>query len=321
MDVTMRQVRIFLTVVEHRSFTAAARSMHLSQSAVSRSTQELETAARTELLVRASRHLSLTRAGEEFTHLARSAVDSFDKMQRGFERYLLGASGGVHIAMLPSIAAVIIPPIAARFREKFPDVNLNIVDFLASDLDEYAISETADFSISFLPAHSGVGRRDARRAPDIRETPLLQDDLLVILPPEHPLLASEVVTWKQAAMYPLIATSPHSSTGILVDQTLSANGIDYQVHTQTRNIAAVGGIVSAGIGISLVPALALPLMSFGNFETRILVEPRVTRSLGIIGPMTSLLAPPAQRFREILLQAAKEGGNLPKHVRWLPRSG
>ncbi|MFD7896965.1 LysR substrate-binding domain-containing protein [Streptomyces sp. NPDC059568] len=271
MDITLRQLEIFSAVARSCSFTGAANELLVSQPAISRTVTELERKLHAVLLVRTTRSVELTEAGEEFFAVATEILEAYRRSLDWFADYQSGRRGQVTVATLPSVAAVILPAVVAGFLEENPGVQVRLVDGTSEQVLEALRDGSADFAIAEVgPASAGLSMR-----------PLLDDPLVAVLPRGHALADQVRVAWTDLAGEPFIAFGPGSSIRRLVDLGLAQAGVEPRHRLEAGTVATAGGMISAGLGVSAIPELALALMPSGPLVTRPLGEPSIRRRIAV----------------------------------------
>lgn len=296
LGLTPRQLSIFTRVARCRSFSAAAVELHLAQSVVSRTVQEIERQLHISLLHRTTRAVELTAAGEKFLELADQILRCHANAAREFNRFVDGDAGTVDIAALPSVAAVLLPSAISSFLCHHPGVRLRIRDGLADTVMHDVDSGAAE-----------IGIAPCRHIPtSLVARPLVTDRLFAVMPHEHRLAQRPFVRWRDLSGATFIALSGTSSVRSLTDQAMSSAGIPADNLIETANVATVGGLVAAGLGLSALPTLVLPMISFAGLANRQLIDPPIDRQLGIIRRRDRTLSPPAARFAEHLQDRADE---------------
>ena len=144
----MRQLAAYTAVARAASFTAAAAEMHVSQSSLSRAVADLERQLGVQLLERDTRNVQFTAAGVEALRVAEQIVTAHRAGMKELRRYLLGESGTVAVATLPSVAAVLLPQVISDFRERRPQVAVRLLDGLERSVLDRVLSGDADFAIT-----------------------------------------------------------------------------------------------------------------------------------------------------------------------------
>lgn len=305
MDTTLRQLSAYVAVARASSFTAAAAQLHASQSSLSRAVADLERQVGAQLLARDTRNVQLTPAGTEALRIAEQIVNAHRSGMKELERFLLGESGTVAVATLPSVAAALLPQVIAGFRRQWPRVAVHIMDGLERSVLDHVLRGDADFAITTLEPFGQLEHR-----------PLVQDRFVAVLPENHPLAERPEVTWEDLAREPFLAVGPQSSVRRLTDAAFAQVDVHAAPAAEAGSVATVGGLVAAGLGVTAMPALVLPLLGGGPVVHRPLVGPTVDRRLDVAVRAHRPLPLAAQRFLETL-QEVKEGQHeLPPGVSW-----
>ncbi|MGP3918932.1 LysR family transcriptional regulator [Nonomuraea sp. 10N515B] len=311
MEANLRLLAAYAAVARAASFTAAAAELHVSQSSLSRAVAELERLLGAQLLARDTRNVQLTAAGAETLRVAEQIVTAHRSGMKELERYLLGESGVVAVATLPSLAAVLLPQVISEFRQRRPLVSLRIMDGLEQVVLGRVLSGDADFAISTVGATSE----------QLDHRPLIKDRFHAVLPEHHPLADRERVTWEELAREPFLAVGPESSVRRLTDSAFAQAGTTATLAAEAGSVATVGGLVTAGLGVSAMPALVLPLMgAAGPLVYRPLAEPAVDRRLDVVVRARRTLPLATSAFLDLLDSFRREQRTLPTGVTWNHRA-
>ncbi|MFF0160965.1 LysR family transcriptional regulator [Streptomyces sp. NPDC005263] len=305
MENNLRQLAAYAAVARARSFTAAAARLHVSQSSLSRAVADLERQLGTLLLERDTRNVQLTVAGVEALRIAEQIVNAHRSGMKELERFLLGEAGTVAVATLPSVAAVLLPPAIAGFRRQWPRVTMQIMDGLEQSVLGRVLSGDADFAIT-------TGEPSGQ----LEHRPLVRDRFVAVLPQDHPLAEGPEVSWEELSREPFLAVGPESSVRRLTDAAFAQIGVRAAPATEAGNVATVGGLVAAGLGVSALPALVLPLLGTGSIVHRPLVGPVVDRRLDVALRARRALPVAASRFLETLEDSRARHNDLPPGVSW-----
>lgn len=306
MDATVRQLAAYAAVARAKSFTAAAAQLHVSQSSLSRTVAELERSLGAQLLERDTRNVTLTPTGLETLRVADEVLNAHRAGMQELEQFVLGEAGTVAISTLPSIAAVLLPKVLARFRSEHPQVAVHIMDGLERTVLRRVSSGDADFAITT------VGVPTAR----LEHSPWVRDRFVAVLPQQHPLATREEVTWRELAAEPLLAVGRDSSVRRLADAAFAQVDVSTTPTAEAGSIATVGGLVAAGLGVAAMPALVLPLMAADAVVHRPLVEPIVDRRLELVQRARRPLTAAGRHFLDTLEQCRCDDAVLPAGVSW-----
>lgn len=300
MDLSLQQLRMILAVHDAGGFTLAAQRSHLAQSSLSRTVREVERKLGVELFRRTTRELAITPEGAEFCTVARRIVGSFDAGMNHFDGFLAGARGQVRIATLPSLAAILLPPVISAYRAEHPHVDVAIEDALSGEVLRRVRSGAVDLAVTV--------RLDGSED-DLEVHPLVADRFCCVFPPGHRFAEHTRLDWAELAGEPYIAFDTGSSIRRHTDRAFP----NARPALEARNIAAVAGLVAAGLGVSAVPGLVLPLMGFAGLGHLPLSGPEVHRRVVVIRDPARPLAPAADAFLRALRSPA---GELPAEASW-----
>src|SRR5699024_5389148 len=281
MDVTLRQFQVFATVARCGSFTDAAEQLHGAQSSLSRTVMAMERTLGVSLMERTTRKVRCTAEGSEVLAVAERLLSRHRAEMNGLERYLRGDRGAVTVATLPSLAATLLPPAIVRLRRA---------------------AQRGDLALVVV----------GRFRPKTRSAPLVRDRFQAVLPMGHPLAERAALTWAELATEPFVVTGGDSSVRRVAENALSDAGVLSPHLIQAGNISTVGGLVSAGIGVSALPALALPLMGFASHVRRPIEGPVTERGVSVVVPEHGHPSPVARRFLRVLRVMRKEEVALPE---------
>ena len=274
MNISSRQIDAFLALAAQRNFTRAAAQCHLSQPSFSALIRALEDALGLRLFDRSTRHVALTAEGENFHASALRIRAEVDAALAGMRDAAQLRRGRVAIALLPSLAAGWLPGVLADFHARHPGVELDIADVLSEPCMERVASGRADFALAAIRADT----------PELQAEPFCQDGFHLVCRADHPLatrtLPAGPAQLRVLAEWPFIHLARHSS----VRQYLEAAFHPQAMNTlmEVEQLATVMGMVRAGLGISVVPALTLFHFDQPGLVTRPLSLPGLTRQIYLV---------------------------------------
>jgi DNA-binding transcriptional LysR family regulator len=240
-------IQAFLAVAESGSFGLAAERLHLTQTAISHRMRKLEDSLGVQLLVRTSRGISLTAAGEALLPRARAAVRQLEESCEVVRRHGEDAPRWISFACLPTIAAGIAAPLLEQARRLLPDVPVRLFDSSPDEIVELVQSGTAAFGLS-------VARPPV---PGLASEAIAREPFVLACPKDHPLARSEAVEWAQLKGEPLVRLSLPAGNSATIDESVGAlrEGLHW-VYEAQRTAAALK-LVRAGLGLTIVPRLAV----------------------------------------------------------------
>lgn len=249
MNYSLRQLRVFVTVAQARSFSRAGEMIGLSQSAVSHSVKELETQTGVKLLDRTTREVVLTEAGQQLATRLERLLDELNSTLRDVGRLGQQLSGTVRVAASQTISAHLIPQCIAESNHRYPDI-----DFVLHDRPQQWVLESirqgeVDFGIVIDPG----------AVSDLECEVVLSEPFLMLCRDDDPLASLPQVTWQALQGANLVLQDYASGSRPLIDAALAAQGVKATIVQEIGHPATLFPMVEAGIGISVLPALALPL--------------------------------------------------------------
>lgn len=254
--VDLSALRLMQAVRDEGTLTAAAESLGVSQPAVSQHVQRLEKRLGTPLLVRAGRSVRLTEAGEVLAKHGESVSAALRAAEAEVVALTGLAAGVVRLAVFPSATAALVPRALALLRTRFPGVQVRLEEAEPPESLGRVRSGAADVVLAF--AYDGVelGRgEDDLSGLNVQE--MLSDPMLVALPSGHRLAGQGEVDLAALAQEQWIAGCPRCRGHLL--EMASACGFAPDVAFATDDYSAVLGLVGAGLGVALLPAMVQPI--------------------------------------------------------------
>ena len=206
MDVTLRQLRAYLAVLEASSFSEAAKAMHLSQAALSGLIKELESRVGVRLLDRTTRRVSSSVVGEAFEPMARRVLASLDEALEGLTSFRELRRGLVRVAAPETLSCTLLPHLIAGYSASHPGVDVRFDDVPIQQV--LAGLQNGSTDIGFGPA--GVLADEA-----VETHPICSDPLWVALRPDDALVRGQSVSWKDLRDRPLINYMPNIAINVL----------------------------------------------------------------------------------------------------------
>jgi DNA-binding transcriptional LysR family regulator len=289
MNLSARHLRAFVALAEERHFTRAAQRCHLTQPAFSALIRALEEGAGMRLFDRTTRHVELTAEGRVLDASARRLLADFDLVMEDLRDHAARRRGRVALAALPSLAAGWLPGILADFHRAYPNIALTLRDALLDPCLDMVRDGEVDFAVA------------SRRA-DMSELDsefLHADRFHLVCRDDHPLAAQPAVTLAQIVKWPLIQLARNSSVRQHLDAALGRRRLRPLV--EVEHLATVTGLVAAGLGVSIVPAMTLFHFRRPGLSIRPLAGKAPTRSLYLVRRSGRSLPLAAQTLYDTLL--------------------
>lgn len=279
----------FRAVAELANFRKAAESVHLSQPAFSRRIDKLEQALGVQLLERTTRRVTLTAVGRDFERKVRDLLDELDATLLGIRGVAATRMGEVTVACVPSTVYYYLSQVIRRYHEVCPKVRVKVFDAGANEVLAAVSRSEADFGIDFIGAQEG----------ELEFKPLVEERFVAACRRDHPLARQRSVTWAQLAAHDYISVSRRSGNRLLLDQALAGVAGRPQSIYETQHVTTMLGLVEAGLGVAAVPSMAMPGPDHPLLVSVALVDPVVTRKMGLIRRRGRSLSPAAQQLYDL----------------------
>ena len=280
-------------MAEHLSFVKAAERLSVSTSALTRRVQRLEDVIGLPLFVRNTRSVALSSAGQRFLPHALTVMASLAAAVQDVREGERDRAMSLTLASLPTLTARLLPDIIRRFRERWPHIHVRVIECSADMVIERVRDGTADFGFTFDPSlASGKGAI----APGLVFQKVLTDPYCLITPVDHLLAAQDAVRWSELKPHAAIAAGSSSGNMRLLREALG--GIDWLSDTvyEVDHLSTSIGMVAAGLGVSVIPSCVAPEAQARGVLVRPLIEPEVSRTLGLVRRRGERLADPARQF-------------------------
>jgi DNA-binding transcriptional LysR family regulator len=246
------RLRVLCEVVSRGSFSGAAESLAYTQSAVSQSIARLEAETGAELVVRDRRRVRPTAAGATLIDHAEAIFAQVEAAEADLDAILGIRAGRLRVASFPSAGATLMPLAVATFRERHPGVELTLAEGEPEEIGPRL--RAGEFDLALLFEFPGVRERPGV---GLRTVALLEDPMHVALPGAHPLAGKPAVKLEDLRDEDWVQTSAASPCARHVVRSCLAAGFEPHVTFESDDYETVQGLVAAGVGVALIPRLAL----------------------------------------------------------------
>ncbi|MGP2733824.1 LysR family transcriptional regulator [Serratia bockelmannii] len=293
MNYSLKQLRVFVAIARHGSFSRAGEAIGLTQSAVSHSVKELEAEVGVRLLDRTTREVALTDAGLRLANRVERLLDELQAALLDARSFGVQRSGTVRVATSQTISAHLMPQCIAAGEREYPEIRIMLRDQAQQQVLHSVRNAEVDFGIVVDPV----------QAVDLECEAVLHEPFLLLCRDDHPFAAQQEVRWSALNGCRLVLQDYASGSRPLIDSALRQQGIEAQVVQEIGHPATLFPMVAEGIGISIFPALALPLPEGGRLRVRRLV-PEINRALMLVRRKNRSLTPAAEAIWQVARQQA-----------------
>lgn len=242
-----QQLRYACAVADSRSFSRAAERCQVAQPSLSQQVLKLEEDLGAKLFDRLGRSVRLTEAGRAFLPHARSILEQMEAARSSVAEKKADVRGSVAVGAIPTVAPYLIPRYTAAFAKRYPDAKLRIVEETTPVLVEGLRDLSIDLAILALPL----------RHKDLQVFPIRTELLFAALPKDHPRAAAESVALKSLRGEPFVMLRDGHCFRDLSIATCTHARIRPNIAFESDQFSSVLGMVAAGVGISIVPEMAI----------------------------------------------------------------
>jgi DNA-binding transcriptional LysR family regulator len=246
MNLSLRHMRAFMALATLRSFTRAAESCSLTQSAFSALISNLESDLEVKLFARNTRHVELTVEGQAFMELVSHLLPETERALQQMSDFVGCRKGRVAVAALPSIASGVLPELIARFAADRPGIEIAVQDVASAVCVEMVRNRQVDFALC-----AAVAPR-----PDLEVETIARDSFYFVCLDNHPLAGRDALSVHDVIEEPMIGFESNSSIRQHLDAAIYPR--QWLRARQVNSLSAAAGFVAAGLGVTIAPTLALP---------------------------------------------------------------
>jgi len=265
----MHQLRYVVAVARTRNFSRAAEQSHVSQPSLSQQIQKLEDELGERLFERTKRDARLTPHGEAFLPSALRILEEVEAAKQEATDAGELLRGMVTIGVLPTIAPYLLPDVLTQFAKKFPGVEVVVQEDTTAHLLRLVLACEIDFALASHPI------LDPRL--EVRE--LFTEELLLALPPQHPLTRKRTIGVADLERVPFIVMKEGHCLGDQVLRFCDRRDVRPNVSFRSAQLETVQSLVHAGLGLSLIPAMATKAGRPAQLEYRSLSAPKPQRKI------------------------------------------
>ncbi|MFF9568174.1 LysR family transcriptional regulator [Streptomyces sp. NPDC014685] len=265
-----RHLRVLRAVATTGSFSAAARELGCTQPAVSQQMKALEASVGTTLLIRTGREMRLTQAGEALTRHASGILAGLTAAEEEVAAIAGLRAGRVRLVSFPSGSSTLVPGALAALRAAHPGTRVSLVEAEPPRSVEMLREGDCDIALAFRYGTCGAEWED------LVVRPLLTDRLIGLVPEGHRLAGAGAVGIAELADESWIAGCPRCRRQLV--EVCEESGFTPRIDFATDDYPAVVGLVGAGLGVAVLPELAIESVRPKGVRT-VTVEPAVEREI------------------------------------------
>lgn len=248
MNYDLIDLRLFVAIAELRNLTRGAERVHLAPSSASHRIRLLEASIGTTLLLREARGVKLTRAGELLLRHARQVFAQLEQMHADLSPYAKGVRGHVRLWANTHATHTFLPDSLSAFLRCYPQVSITLEEHTSPEVVMAVVRGEVEVGV-VAESVEGV---------DVELIPYRADRLVLITPADHPLAGRTSTSFVEVLDFPFVMLHSGSAIHTFTMNAAAALGRHLEVRIQVRSFEAVCRMVSAGVGLGMVPGSAIP---------------------------------------------------------------
>ena len=292
MKIDFDGIQAFVAIADLGSFVKAARELHITQTALTRRLQKLESYFNLRLLDRTTRQVELTSLGREFLPQARGIVQQMTSAVERLRDVALRGAGNITLACIPSMTSHVLPRVIERYSRRYPDNRIQIFDGTSNEVRNAVLNGQAELGIALA----------GDKHPDLQESAWLNDPLVFICQQRNPLGLRNKVSWSDLHGIEMVGVSRFAATRELTDYSLAERGLNLQTKYEVQHHAIALNLVAAGVGSAVLPSSTFVEGDRPGLRKIPLVDPTIKRKVVLLLPKRATMSPAAAAFVGMLKQ-------------------
>ena len=294
MHFTLRQFRVFEAVASRLSFTQAAKSLHLSQPAVSMQVKQMEEQVGLPLFEKIGRKVYLTEAGQEIYHYSRAIGQLLSEAEEVINE-LKGAQRGRLTISVASTANYFVPNLLGVFHERFPDVTVSLDVTNRETLLKQLNENLVDLVVMGQPPEDT----------DLESGIFMENPLVIVAPPDHPLAKQQNIPFSRLEDEVFLTRERGSGTRSAIERFFEQHGVQLNTGMEIASNEAIKQSVQAGLGLGLLSRDTLEMeLELGKLVILDVEDFPIVRYWYVMHRKGKRLSGVAQAFKQFLLEEA-----------------
>jgi DNA-binding transcriptional LysR family regulator len=290
----LKEIDVFVKVVELGSFVKAAQDLRLTQSALTQRLKKLEDALGARLIDRTTRTVAPTAVGRSFLPAAKRMITQFERSIADVQD-VIGIHGGrVTIASLISVATNILPGAIRGFGALHPNVAVRIFDESEQDIVDYVRRGDAEFAIDMEMDEPDPG---------LVFTTVMRDRFVMACRRDHPLASGGSVRWEALTDMPVVTLGQRSGTSRLLFAQLPKAKNNVAWRYEVQHLSTKMAFIEAGLGVGVIPEMSMQTMAGRALVYRPLVDPDLARAIVVVERRNATLSPAAAALKKAVMTA------------------
>lgn len=292
----LRQLHYFRVLAKMEHFTQAAAELSITQPSLSHAISELEKELGTYLFEKQGRNIRLTKYGKFFLMYVNRALEELERGEKKLRELTSPSQGTIDLAFIYTLGAHFVPTMIQAFskQESYKDISFSFYQGSTKNIIKNLKEEKFDLAFcSFV-----------ENEPEVEFVPLVKQELVVIVPTNHPLASFNSIDLTDTASCPFVFFNKESGVRPIIDSLFAKVNIRPKIVCEVEEDNAMAGLVSVNYGIAVMPRIS----SLENFNVKILqiTNPSHERYIYIASVKNRYLSPATCQFRDFAINYSKE---------------
>lgn len=292
MNITLRQLKAFASIAEHKSFTKAADELHLTQSSLSGLIKEMEKNLEVRLFDRTTRQLYLSDAGERLLPYALRILSELRLLDNEITNLKDFHQGKIRLAASQQLAASAMPELINRFVKAHPNIQVTLIDC--------SVEEVIN-RVQLLEADLGIGPERVLSS-DVAASELFASEFCLVVRPEHPLAKCSAIEWRQLVDEDLIILQGPFAKKLLTELPTQVSHRLFRADYEVNFLSTALGMTQMGLGITLAMPYARTWVDQHGLVMIPLKEPVISRKFLLYAHKRRSPSAAINVFKEFLIQ-------------------
>ncbi|RKQ14428.1 LysR family transcriptional regulator [Ureibacillus endophyticus] len=285
----IRQLTYFIEVAKYKSFTKASKSLHLSQSTLSKVVKSLEEELKVELIDRSAKNIELTDAGEIVLAEGEKIMESLDDLSIHLYDLMNLKKGKIKIGIPPVIGSLFFPKIIKEFNSLYPDIKIKIFEADSKTVQQEVTDGTLDLGVVMLPVDEKV----------LDAIPFVSNELILFVHHTHPLAQREKVDLKDLQNETFILFKQKLFQELIVQECLRA-GFRPEIAYESLEWDFISGMIGENLGISIFPKPMENKVDQTIIKSVHIENPTLPWNLGLISKKKKRPSPAVRQFLQFI---------------------
>lgn len=290
----LRQLEFFKLLADTQHMTQAAQLLNTTQPNLSHSMAELEKELEAKLFEKKGRNIQLTKYGKFFYTYVANALEELNKGERALKELISPEKGLIDFGFIYTAGSYLVPLLMKEFSAipENKEIRFNLFQGNSSDMRELLVNEEIDIAIT------SKFKEDEQLNYEL----LTEQEIVMIVPKNHPLAVHESLSIKEINSYPFISFNKRSGLRPYIDQLLTTSSITPNIVCEVEEDHTMLGFVEHDFGIALIPKI--PSISAYNVKEIHLQDNLFPRYIYLATKKEHFLSPAAIRFKDFILEYA-----------------